>query len=69
VRARTAERFLATVLMTDIVGSTSHAASVCDPAYDAVIANPHKLQTTDFPTSFERSADAGGALFDQMCVQ
>jgi YVTN family beta-propeller protein len=67
-RERAAERFLTTVLMTDIVGSTEHAAELGDAAWRDLVQLHHALVRAALRRHGGREIDTAGdgffAVFD-----
>jgi YVTN family beta-propeller protein len=59
----TAERFLTTVVMTDIVGSTEHAAELGDSAWRALLQQHHALIRAELRRHGGREMDTAGDGF------
>jgi len=62
-RRGTPERFLTTVVMTDIVGSTEHAAELGDSAWRALLQQHHALIRAELRRHGGREMDTAGDGF------
>jgi peptide/nickel transport system substrate-binding protein len=62
-RPRTPERFLTTVVMTDIVGSTEHAAELGDSAWRELLQQHHALIRAELRRHGGREMDTAGDGF------
>ena len=60
---RETDRVLATVLVTDIVGSTGHAARLGDREWSGVLSRHHAIVRRELERSYGREIDAAGDGF------